>query len=415
MDHEQALSKNIKSRRAVIGIVGIGYVGGALALGAAASGFKVIGVTRSDARAIRVNEQKIPNYIATTDANNLIKCDIICICVPTPIHEDKSPDLKPLQNALAVTADYMQPGTLVIIESTIAPGTTRNIALPILQTSGLKEEEEFFLSFSPERVDPGNKKYTIYNTPKVIAGLSNTSRDLTCKFFQSFVKKVVLVSSLEVAEMSKVLENTFRFINISFINELVPYAKSLGVDMHEVINAAATKPYGFMPHYPGPGVGGHCIPVDPYYLIDDAKKRGISLSLVENAGKINEDQPKKVVVRTLEILKTTNGHKTTPRVLLLGLSYKKDIEDHRESASLKIRKLLEENKISVSYHDPHVPSWNGNKSEDLSDELILENDVIIIATDHGSVDYSMLTKHQKPILDTRKVLHKNGYSFIYEI
>jgi len=415
MDHKQALSKNIKSRRAVIGIVGIGYVGGALALGAAASGFKVIGVTRSDARAIRVNEQKIPNYIATTDANNLIKCDIICICVPTPIHEDKSPDLKPLQNALAVTADYMQPGTLVIIESTIAPGTTRNIALPILQTSGLKEEEEFFLSFSPERVDPGNKKYTIYNTPKVIAGLSNTSRDLTCKFFQSFVKKVVLVSSLEVAEMSKVLENTFRFINISFINELVPYAKSLGVDMHEVINAAATKPYGFLPHYPGPGVGGHCIPVDSCYLLSDARKRGIPLTIVEDADRVNEEQPKKVVTKTLEILKKTNGHKTTYKVLLLGLSYKRDINDCRESASLKIWKLLENKKVAVSYHDPHIPSWNGQESQELTDETILGSDVVIITTDHESVDYNKLAKYKKPILDTRKVFSNNGSPFVYEI
>ena len=415
MNHKQALLKKIKSGKAVIGIVGIGYVGEALALNATTSGFKVIGVTRSDARALRINEQKIPNYIATTDVNNLIKCDIICICVPTPIHEDKSPDLKPFQEAMITTADHMQPGTLVIIESTIAPGTTRNIALPILQTSGLKEEKEFFLSFSPERVDPGNKKYTIYNTPRIVAGASKDSLSLASNFYKSFVRTVVPVSSLETAEMSKMLENTFRLVNISFINELGPYAISLGVDMYEVINAAATKPYGFMPHYPGPGVGGHCIPVDPYYLIDDAKKRGISLSLVENAGKINEDQPKKVVVRTLEILKTTNGHKTTPRVLLLGLSYKKDIEDHREPASLKIWKLLEENKISVSYHDPHIPSYNGQISQELSSKTFSENDVIIITTDHGSIDYENLTSYQKPILDTRRVLHKNGHPFVYEI
>lgn len=415
MSYKQALSQNIKTRRAVVGIIGIGYVGGALAKAAAAEGFKVIGVTRTEARAIHANDQKIPNYSATTDSNNLLKCDIICICVPTPIHEDKKPDLKPLQDALAITADHMQPGTLVIIESTIAPGTTRNIALPILKTSGLKEEDEFFLSFSPERVDPGNKKYTMYNTPRIVSGLSSDSLDLISRFYKSFVRTVIPVSSLETAEMSKILENTFRFINISFINELVLYTKELGIDMHEVVDAAATKPYGFMPHYPGPGVGGHCIPVDPYYLIDDARKRGIKLSLVENAGRINEDQPKKVVSRTLEILKKTNGHKTPPRVLLLGLSYKKDIEDHRESASLKIWKLLEENKIFVAYHDPHIPSWNGQISQKLNSKTLSESDVVIIATDHGSVDYEILTSYQKPILDTRKVLSKNGHPFVYEI
>lgn len=415
MSYKQALSQNIKTRRAVVGIIGIGYVGGALARAAAAEGFKVIGVTRTEARAIHANDQKIPNYSATTDSNNLLKCDIICICVPTPIHENKKPDLKPLQDALAITADHMQPGTLVIIESTIAPGTTRNIALPILKTSGLKEENEFFLSFSPERVDPGNKKYTMYNTPRIVSGLSPDSLDLISRFYKSFVRTVIPASSLETAEMSKILENTFRFINISFINELVLYAKELGIDMYEVVDAAATKPYGFMPHYPGPGVGGHCIPVDPYYLIDDARKRGIKLSLVENAGRINEDQPKKVVAKTLEILRKTNGHKTRPRVLLLGLSYKKDIEDHRESASLKIWKLLEENKISVSYHDPHIPTWNGQISRELSSKTLSESDVIIIATDHANINYENLISYKKPILDTRKVFRSNGLPFVYEI
>ena len=286
----------------------------------------------------------------------------------------------------------------------------------MLQTSGLKkEEEEFFLSFSPERVDPGNKKYTICNTPKVVAGLSNTSSDLACKFFQSFVEKVVPVSSIEAAEMSKILENTFRLVNISFINELVPYAKSLGVDIHEVINVAATKPYGFLPHYPGPGVGGHCIPVDPYYLLSDARKRGISLTIVEDAGRVNEEQPKKVVTKALEILKKTNGHKATYKVLLLGLTYKKDIGDQRESASLKIWKLLEEKNVNVSYHDPYVPSWNDHVSVELTDKTLSENDVIIITTDHENIDYAKLTSHQKPILDTRNVLRKNGFPFVYGI
>ncbi|OGH37699.1 MAG: hypothetical protein A3B44_00325 [Candidatus Levybacteria bacterium RIFCSPLOWO2_01_FULL_38_21] len=416
MNYKKILSEKIKTRKAVVGIIGIGYVGGALAQGAATAGFRVFGFTRSTTRANHVNKQKIHNYTATTDITLLSKCSIICICVPTPIHENKSPDLEPLQDALSKTAEYLKPGSLVIIESTVAPGTTRNIALPMLQTSGLKkEEEEFFLSFSPERVDPGNKKYTICNTPKVVAGLSNTSSDLACKFFQSFVEKVVPVSSIEAAEMSKILENTFRLVNISFINELVPYAKSLGVDIHEVINVAATKPYGFLPHYPGPGVGGHCIPVDPYYLLSDARKRGISLTIVEDAGRVNEEQPKKVVTKALEILKKTNGHKATYKVLLLGLTYKKDIGDQRESASLKIWKLLEEKNVNVSYHDPYVPSWNDHVSVELTDKTLSENDVIIITTDHENIDYAKLTSHQKPILDTRNVLRKNGFPFVYGI
>lgn len=415
MGYKQALSQIIRNRRAIIGVIGIGYVGGALARATSGAGFKTIGFTRNDARAIGINAEKIPNYSATTDISNLLKCDVICICVPTPVHEDKTPDLSPLQDCLITLAKYLQAGVLVIIESTVAPGTTRNIALSILKTSKLKEEEEFFLSFSPERVDPGNKKYTIYNTPRVVAGLSGQSLDLVSLFYKSFVKEVIPVSSLETAEMSKILENTFRLVNISFINELAPYAKDLGVDIHEVVSASSTKPYGFLPHYPGPGVGGHCIPVDPYYLLDDAKKRGLSLSIVEAAGRINEDQPRKVVAKTLEILKKTNGHKASPRVLLLGLSYKKDIEDHRESASLKIWKLLEEKKISVSYHDPYIPSWNGQKSQELSDETLSGSDVIIITTDHGSIEYESLTSYKKPILDTRKVLRKNGFPFVYEI
>jgi UDP-N-acetyl-D-glucosamine dehydrogenase len=415
MGYQEALSDLIKNVRAVVGVVGIGYVGDPLAQRAASAGFKVIGFTRSDARALRVNEKKIPNYTATTDVNNLLKCDIICVCVPTPINDDKTPNLEPLQDSLVKIANNLNPGTLIIIESTVAPGTTRNIALPLLKTSGLKEEEEFFLSFSPERVDPGNEKYNLYNTPRVVSGISDSSLKLSTEFYKSFVKKVVPVSSPEAAEMSKILENTFRLVNISLINELVPYAKSLDLDIHEVVDAAATKPYGFLPHYPGPGVGGHCIPVDPYYLINDARKRGINLSIVEDAGRVNENQPVKVVEKTLEILKATNGHKETPRALLLGLSYKKNIEDYRESASLKIWKLLEEKKISVSYHDPFVASWNGHESYDISNGNIEDFDVIIIATDHGNVDYEKIANHKKPIIDTRKVISKNGHSNIYEI
>ena len=231
MNYKKILFERIKTKKATVGIIGIGYVGGALAQGAAASGFRVFGFTRSTTRANHVNKQKIPNYTATLDTTLLSKCSIICICVPTPIHKDKSPDLKPLLDTLKKTVKYLKSGSLVIIESTIAPGTTRGIALPILKLSGLKQDEEFFLSFSPERMDPGNKKYTIFNTPKIVSGLTKFSCKLAQSFYKSFVETVVPVSSLEAAEMTKLLESTFRFVNISLVNELLNYANKLGINL----------------------------------------------------------------------------------------------------------------------------------------------------------------------------------------
>jgi nucleotide sugar dehydrogenase len=259
MNTAASLLKSIKKKKSVVGIIGIGYVGDALGLGSSSAGYTTLGFTRTPARAEKINKRKNPNYIATVETTRLSECDIFCICVPTPVHEDKRPDLQPLIEATTLAAKYIHPGSLVIVESTIAPGTTRKVVLPILKTTGLQEEKDFFLSFSPERVDPGNKKFGMKNTPRVVSGLSETSTKLVKAFYDQFVDHVVPVSSLEAAEMAKILENTFRLVNISLVNELLPYSTSIGVDLWEVIHASATKPYGFMPHFPGPGIGGHCI------------------------------------------------------------------------------------------------------------------------------------------------------------
>lgn len=415
MDYSKVLFEKIRRRRARVGIIGIGYVGDALGKGARGAGFDVLGLTRDPEKAKRINSDKSFGYSATSNIEDLKRCDIVCICVPTPIKNDKTPDLDPLVSSLAKTSKILTPATLVIIESTVAAGTTRNIVLPILKMSGLSEEKDFYLSFSPERVDPGNLNYGINNTPKVVSGLSITSKNLTHLFYSSFIESVVSVSSLETAEMSKLLENAYRFINISFMNELLDYANSLGVNLWEVIEAASSKPFGFMPHYPGPGIGGHCIPVDPYYLLDDAKKRGIELGILERAGFVNDLQPRKVVEKTIEVLKKTNGVKNSHSALLVGISYKEDTPDNRESPSLIIWSLLKENKIKVDYHDPYFPAYNGARSIDLSSPTINKKDIIVLTTPHSTIDYERIISLGKPIIDTKNALKNYSYPHIYRI
>lgn len=415
MDYARTLSEKIRTRSAVIGIIGIGYVGDALGKGASAAKFEVIGLTRDPEKAKKINKTNDFGYKATSSQTKLKECDVICICVPTPINEDKSPDLEPLISASELTAKNLSRGTLVIVESTIAAGTTRNIVLPILKKSGLREEEDFFLAFSPERVDPGNKNFGIKNTPKVVAGLSESSKTLVYEFYWTFVDKVVPVSSLETAEMSKLLENTFRFINISFINEMLTYTNNLGINLWEVVDAASTKPFGFMPHYPGPGIGGHCIPVDPYYLLDDARKRGIDLAMVENAGRINDEQPKKVVKMALDVLHANNGIKKDHKAVLVGISYKEDTDDRRESPSLKIWELLERENIHVDYYDPYIPDFNGSKSIDISNGDMHDKDIIVLTTPHKIIDYHTLVSLNKPIVDTKNALREYSDPHIYRI
>lgn len=407
MENAATLQKKIQERKILVGIVGIGYVGGSLAEAISNAQIQTLGIDIDPQKVNAINNQNSTFLSATLDPAKLSECDIICICVPTPINELKQPDLKYLQNALAAVSANLKKGQLIVIESSVAVGTTRDVALPILRKSKLKIGEDFYLAFSPERVDPANSKFNVKNTPKVVAGLEENSHHLACQFYRSFVDDVVPVSSVETAEMTKVLENVFRLVNISLINELSAFTDAAGIDMWEVVGAAATKPYGFLAHYPGPGVGGHCIPVLPYYLLDSARQKNIRLPLVETAQIINETQPKKVVEKATKIMNgklKANGH--TPKVLLVGVSYKPETAVLSRSPALKIWKLLEKQGVSVSYHDPYVGNINGNSSQKLTKKVLSSQDLVIITTDHKNIKYAKIIKNDKPVIDTRNILAK---------
>lgn len=415
MKKNDLLKNKIKQKTVLAGIVGIGYVGSALAEAASDAGFRTIGFDIDQRKVETTNGLKKKNLSATSDMSILSRCDIICICVPTPVYEDKTPDFRYMKAAARSVAKTLRRNQLITLESSVNPGATRTIILPILEATGLRAGKDFFLSFSPERIDPGNKQFRITDIPKVVGGYDEVSRDLSVAFYSQIIKQVIPVSSLETAELVKILENTYRLVNISLINEVSEYAKAIGVDMWEVISAAATKPFGFQAHYPGPGAGGHCIPVDPYYLVEDAAKLGINLRIIKQAGKTNDRQPKKVVKKTLEILKQTNGKKKEHKVLLVGLSYKPDIDDVRESPALKIWELFEKRGITVSYHDPYVSQMNGSTSVELSKETISDHDMIVITTNHSRVSYDKLAKYNTPIIDTRNVYKNERQPHIFKV
>lgn len=412
MSSKENLSEKITAKKARVGIVGMGYVGHALATLASQQGFYTLGFVRNPQKAEEINKEKKNRLKATHDASLLKTCDIILICVQTPILADKKPNLLFLENAVRQVSRNLKKGQLVVVESSVPVGTTRNIVLPILKKSGLKQGKDFFLAYSPERVDPGNKKFALSDIPKVVAGLDKNSKYLALMFYKSIIKKVVPVTSVETAEMVKLTENTFRLVNISFVNELADYTKALGIDIWEVIKACSTKPFGFLAHYPGPGVGGDCIPVVPYYILNDAKQRGINLKLIQQAGKINDRQPHKVVKRALEIISSSKIKNN--KVLLIGASYKPDVSDTRESPAIRIWKILKRKNISVSYHDPHVPKINGAVSKELSKKTIGDHDMIIIVTNHNNISYNEFLNLKKPILDTRNVF-KNGLPNVFRI
>lgn len=415
MENIEVLKDKIKNRKAIVGIIGMGYVGEALADLVVKAGYKTIGFVRDEYKVKKINDKKIPNLKGSTDQGKLYECDVVLVCVQTPIHTDKKPDLSYIKAATEQVRENIREGQLIVIESSIAPGTTRKIVYPILEKSGLHAGEGYFLSFSPERVDPGNPNFTLDQIPKVVAGIDEGSLNVAKEFYATILKRVVPVSSLEAAELVKILENTYRLVNISLVNEISEYSKKINVDIWEVINAAATKPFGFMPHYPGPGIGGHCIPVDPYYLIDDARERGIRLRLVEEAGKVNDTQPVKVVKKAITILNQSSKKSAIQKVLLIGISYKPDIDDPRESPALKIWKLFEEKGIKVSFHDPYINQVNGVLSTELSLKTLGEHDIVIITTNHSNVDYEMLISTHMPVLDTRNVYNGNATSYVFKL
>lgn len=410
-----------QNKTAKLGVVGLGYVGLPLAVEKAKAGYEVIGFDVQDKKVQMVNEGH--NYIgdivdtdleelvkagkikATTDFSFVKDVDAVAIAVPTPLDKFKQPDVSYVISSTKSIAEYLHKGMLVVLESTTYPGTTEEIVKPILEESGLKCGEDFFLAFSPERVDPGNKEFKTKNTPKVVGGCTAECTEVAAALYSAVLEgEIHPVSSPAVAEMEKILENTFRHINIGLANEMAVLCKKMGIDIWEVIDAAKTKPYGFMAFYPGPGLGGHCIPLDPFYLTYKAREFDYHTRLIETAGEINDFMPEFVVDNAMKLL---NGHKKSlngSKVLLMGVAYKKDIDDMRESPALKVIEHLEKNGAEVLYNDPYVPKMKHNGKEYVSVEwqtAIKDADIVLITTDHTDYDYEGIVENAKLLYDTR--------------
>lgn len=414
----------IKNRKAKVGVVGLGYVGLPLALEKSKSGYQVIGFDVQQSRVDMINRGE--NYIgdiidkefesaiaskslvATLDYSKILELDVVTICVPTPLDEHYQPDISYVENSGREIAKYLHKNMLVVLESTTYPGTTREVLMPILETSGLKCGQDFYLAFSPERVDPGNKIYNTKNTPKVVGGMTPQCTEIAAALYEIVLEgEIHRVSSPEVAEMEKILENTYRNVNIALANEMAILCDRMGINVWEVIDAAKTKPYGFQAFYPGPGVGGHCIPIDPFYLTWKAREYDYHTRLIEVAGEINNYMPEYTVERAMKLLNEEGKALKGSKVLLLGVAYKQDIDDLRESAALKVIENLEKYGAIVQYNDPYIPKFQDKKSgkQYLSLELTEENlksvDLVIITTMHTGYDYEFVSKNSPKILDTK--------------
>jgi UDP-N-acetyl-D-glucosamine dehydrogenase len=418
------LKHRIVSHKARIGVVGLGYVGLPFAVEKAKVGFEVIGIEQNSDRVAQVNRAQ--SYIgdisdlelsqvvntgklrAISSFEEVSDLDVIVICVPTPLTKNLTPDLSYVQSVTQAIGRQLKPGQLVSLESTTYPGTTDEVMRPILeQCSGLKQGEGFFLAHSPERVDPGNQRYTTQNTNKVVGASDPLSLELSVLFYEQTIKAVVPVSSAKTAELVKVFENTFRAVNIALVNELALLCDRLDINIWEVLDAANTKPFGIMPFYPGPGVGGHCIPIDPHYLEWKAKEVDFSTRFIALAGEINRRMPSFVRSKAFRVLNWKGIAPSKAHILVMGVTYKKDLADWRESPALEVIKLLLKDGASVSYHDPFTPELEigdtSLKSVSLTDDAIAQADLVIITTDHSSVDYVRLIHHAQSVLDTRGI------------
>jgi UDP-N-acetyl-D-glucosamine dehydrogenase len=416
------LAEKIRSRTARVGVVGLGYVGLPLAVEYAEAGYHVTGIDLSEGKVARINagdsyigdvpsstvEPLVANgkLRATTDFSTIRDLDTINICVPTPLRKTKDPDMSYIVAACEEIARYFHPGMLVILESTTYPGTTDELVLPMLEKSGLKVGTDFFLCFSPERVDPGNAKFQTKNIPKVVGGTTPACTSLGQLFYSQALETVVPVSSTQVAEMVKLLENTFRMINIGLVNEMAIMCDGMGINVWEVIEAAATKPFGFMPFFPGPGLGGHCIPIDPFYLSWKTKQSGIEARFIELAGYINGQMPHFVVTKVQNALNDVGKALKGAKVHIYGVAYKRDIEDVRESPALDIIHLLQKRGAIISFSDPHVPEIRLENGTLLSPDpsALKAADCAVIVTDHASFDYKALVADAALIVDTRNAL-----------
>lgn len=417
------LEERIKNKTANLGIVGLGYVGLPLAIAFSQAGFKVLGFDIQPKKVNLVNKGR--SYItdissedlltavannrlqATTAQSRLREVDVVCICVPTPLTKTKEPDLSYVIQASQELAKHLRQGQLVILESTTYPGTTREVMLPILERSALKAGQDFYLAYSPERVDPGNKKYSIRNTPKIVGGIDLQSTKFAELLYHQVADLVIPVSSSEVAEMTKVFENVFRNVNIALVNELAQLCQKMGISVWEVIEAASTKPFGYMPFYPGPGVGGHCIPLDPYYLASKAREYGFHTRFIELAAEINEGAPHYVTSGIMEALNAQGKSVKSAKVLVLGVAYKKDVGDTRESPSLKLIQLLGAKGAKVKYSDPYIPKVKLNDgalmSVELTDKSLSWADCTVIATAHECYDIEKIVASSKLVFDCRGV------------
>lgn len=430
------LSLLLEDRSARVGVIGLGYVGLPLAMAVARSGLETVGFDVDAAKADQLNAGK--SYIGAVADSELTKhlgskkfeatcnfvtlgsCDVIVICVPTPLGRQRQPDLSYIEVSGRQIARTLRAGQLIVLESTTYPGTTKDVLKPILEESGLACGTDFFLGFSPEREDPGNALFETVTIPKVVAGLGPDANALAVQFYSSVVKQVVPVSSPDVAEAVKITENVFRAVNIALVNELKMIFDAMGIDVWEVIDAAKTKPFGFMPFYPGPGLGGHCIPIDPFYLTWKSREYDLPTRFIELAGEINVGMPRYVVEVLARALDSRYQKALTgARILVIGLAYKKNISDIRESPTFKLMEILDQRGAQTYYHDPHVPEipptrehahYTGRKSVALDAQRLASYDAILISTDHDAVDYAAVSKHAKLVVDTRNVLARRGLS-----
>jgi len=412
-------------RRAKVGIVGLGYVGLPLVQAFISAGFRTLGFDTDQSKVDRL--QRGESYIGhisseavrrwvdaksfepTADMRRLTEADAILICVPTPLTDSRDPDLSYVESTAKSVAVTLRPGQLIVLESTTYPGTTRHVVLPILAQSGLQVGRDYFLAYSPEREDPGNLQFSTRSIPKVVGGMDATSTDLAAALYSQAVVEVVAVSSCEVAEACKILENTYRAVNIALVNELKVLYDRMGIDVWEVIDAARTKPFGFQAFYPGPGLGGHCIPIDPFYLSWVARKHGLTARFIELAGEINTAMPHYVVERVAQALNEAGKPLRGSKVALLGVAYKKDVDDPRESPAFELMELLIGSGAELTYNDPHIPRLPSMRnrvvprleSQELTEEFLSAQDCVLIVTDHSAYDYASVVKHSRLVVDTR--------------
>ena len=417
--------EKIDRKTARVGVIGLGYVGLPLIHAFIRAGFRTIGfdIDKSKVEMLKAGKSYIGHFSSewvqscmaegmfepTSDMNRLGEPDALLICVPTPLTENREPDLICVSSTAEQIAPRLRAGQLIVLESTTYPGTTRDVVLPILSKSGLTVGKDFYLAYSPEREDPGNPDYSASGIPKVVGGYDSTSGELAVRLYSQAVVRVVPVSNCEVAEACKILENTYRAINIALVNELKVLYDRMGIDVWEVIDAAKSKPFGFQAFYPGPGLGGHCIPIDPFYLTWIARKYGLNTRFIELAGEINTSMPHYVVERLGDALNDRQKSVKNSRVLILGMAYKKDVDDPRESPGFELIELLLKKHAIVTYNDPHIPSLPRMRhypdlkmsSQPLTPEVLGLQDCVLIATDHSAYDYSFIVKHSKLIVDTR--------------